>query len=226
MFDLAAKFRPVAMLAAAGFLAACANGENLGDARPELVGFRLCHNIVTTNDAVQGPLSREADLDVFADLLRDEVERRFGRYEGDRLYHVAMHIDAYVLAVPGVPIIASPKSALITSVNVWDDQLGRPLNEDPEQFTVLEAVSGGSIIGSGLTQNAQEQMEELARNAALRIENWLIDHPEWFEQAATEDGNAEDGDAEDAAPEAEATEAEGASVPGEDSDTPSQCGRH
>lgn len=235
MLDFAAKLRSVTLLTAVGFLAACANGENLGEARVELGDFRLCHNIVTTNDAVQGPLSREADLDVFADLIRDEMERRFDRYQGDRLYHLALHIDAYVLAVPGIPIVASPKSALIASVNIWDDQLGRAINEEPEQFTVLEAASGGSLIGSGLTQNAEEQMQHLARNAALRIESWLAENPEWFEHAS-ETGDAEDGEAtadETAEDEADQNDtptpnedSDASPVPEDENSDRGQCGRH
>jgi len=192
MITTFAPLRNFALLAAAGLLAACANGANLGEERTELGDFRLCYNIVTTNDAVQGPLSREADLDEFATLIRAEVERRFGRYEGDRLYHIALHVDAYVLAVPGIPIVASPRSALIVSANVWDDVLGRPLNEDPEQITVLESVSGSSVIGSGLTQNAEQQMQVLAQNAAIRIENWLSANPEWFDHTLEGGEPAED----------------------------------
>lgn len=174
--------RSARLLLVLGVLASCsASGANLGEARPELGSFRLCHNVVTTNDAVQGPLSREADLDRFAEIMRAEVARRFGRYEGDRLYHLSMHIDAYVLAVPGVPLVASPRSALVTSVFVWDDALGRPLNEEREQFTILESAGEATLVGSGLTQTAEEQMAHLARNAALRIETWLAEHPEWFD---------------------------------------------
>lgn len=172
--------RTAAALGLLTLLAACANGENLGEMRPELGDFRLCYNIVTTNDTVKGPLSREADLDEFAEAIRNEIDRRFGRYEGDRLYHIAIHMDAYVLAVPGIPLVASPRSALIISSNLWDDALGRPLNEEPEQMTVLEAASGETLIGSGLTQSAEQQMLHLAANAALRIEDWLAQNPEWF----------------------------------------------
>lgn len=194
--------RKFAFLAAAGLLAACANGAILGEERVELGDFRLCYNIVTTNDAVQGPLSREADLDEFATLIRAEVARRFDRYDGDRLYHIAMHVDAYVLAVPGIPIVASPRSALIISTNVWDDVLGRPLNETPEQFTVLEHASGSSIVGSGLTQNAEQQMQVLAQNAAIRIENWLSENPEWFQHGLEGGDPAVDVEAESEVPEA------------------------
>jgi len=193
MLTTLTSFRTAALLGVTGLLAACANGAQLGDERAELENFRLCYNIVTVNDAVQGPLSREADLEVFADTLRTEVDRRFGRYDGDRLYHIAVHIDAYVLAVPGVPLIASPRSALIMSVDVWDDALGAALNEEHEQMTVLESLSGSSVIGSGLTQSAEEQMQTLSQNAAIRIENWLVDNPQWFEQASDD---AADADAE------------------------------
>ncbi|MEZ5751226.1 MAG: hypothetical protein R3D60_04420 [Paracoccaceae bacterium] len=209
-------------------LAACANGAELGEERPELADFRLCYNIVTTNDAVQGPLSREADLDLFAEILREEIERRFGRYEGQRLYHLAMHIDAYVLAVPGVPIVASPRSALIASLNVWDDALGRPLNDEPEQFTVLESVSGSSIVGSGLTMSAEQQMRVLAQNAALRFEQWMVENPDWFPLPEPDPA----ADVEEAETPAEGTPAASSEAADEAATTPegaeagSGCGRH
>ncbi|WP_323035730.1 hypothetical protein [Pararhodobacter sp.] len=193
-------FRKLALLAAAGLLSACANGAILGEERAELGDFRLCYNIVTINDAVQGPLSREADLEEFSRLIRAEVDRRFGRYDGDRLYHIAMHLDAYVLAVPGIPIVASPRSALIISTNVWDDVLGRPLNDEPEQFTVLESASGTSLVGSGLTQTAEQQMQVLAQNAAIRIENWLAENPEWFQHGQDGGDPAVDAEADSATP--------------------------
>ncbi len=163
------------LLALGALAAGCSrNGAELGDIRPELGDFRLCYNIVTTNDAVQGPLSRAADLDVFADHLRDEIDRRFGRYEGDRLYHLAINIDAYVLAVPGIPLVASPRSALILSTNLWDDQLGRPLNEEPEQFTVLESASGGSSarLGPDAERRPANAAPVAQRRAAASRTGW------------------------------------------------------
>lgn len=197
--------KSLAALALAGFLAACSSsGAVLEEPLTELGDFRLCYNIVTTNDAVQGPFSREADLDVFADSIRDQIDRRFGRYEGTRLYHVAIHIDAYVLAMPGVPLVASPRSALILSVNLWDDALGRPLNEEPKQLTVLESAGGATVLGSGLTQTAEQQMQQLSENAALAIENWMLENPDWFPApevaaAATEAETTEESAAETAA---------------------------
>ena len=189
--------KSLAALALAGFLAACSSsGADLGEPIEQFGDFRLCYNIVTTNDAVQGPFSREADLDVFADRIRDEIDRRFGRYEGTRLYHIAIHIDAYVLAMPGVPLVASPRSALIVSVNLWDDALGRPLNEEPEQLTVLESAGGGAVLGSGLTQTADQQMQQLSENAALAVENWMLEHPDWFPRDGALAETRETGDPE------------------------------
>ncbi len=222
--------KTLAFLGLAALVAGCsASGELLGEERAELTDFRLCYNIVTTNDTVQGPLSREADVEVFADLLRDEIERRFGRYQGDRLYHIAIHMDAYVLAVPGIPLVASPRSALIISTNLWDDQLGRPVNDEPEQMTVLESAGGATIVGSGLTQSAEEQMATLTANAALRIEEWMVSHPEWFTpveaipetRETTEPGAAP---APAATPEAAAS-APAASPEGAATSGPAGCGR-
>jgi hypothetical protein len=173
--------RPVALLASLALLAACASGRDLGEMRPELGDFRLSHNITVDENAQQGPLSRAAEPGSWKAAIEAEVARRLGRYEGERLYHVAVHVDAYILAVPGVPVVASPRSALVISVNLWDDELGRPLNERTRQFTVLESLSGESVVGSGLTQSAEQQMTNLARNAALMIEDWLAGNPHWFD---------------------------------------------
>jgi len=175
------SLRPVALLASIALLAACASGRELGEMRPELGDFRLSHNITVDAHAQQGPLSRPAEPGQWKEAIEAEIARRLGRYEGDRLYHVAVHVDAYILAIPGVPVVASPRSALIISVNLWDDALGRPLNERTRQFTVLESLSGESVVGSGLTQSAEQQMMNLARNAALTIENWLASNPHWFD---------------------------------------------
>jgi hypothetical protein len=173
--------RPHALLAAALLLSACASGRDLGERRAELGDFRLGHNIVVDDAAQQGPFSRPAEPGAWKEALEAEVARRLGRYQGDRLYHVAVHVDGYILAVPGVPVVASPRSALIISVNLWDDALGRPLNDRARQFTVLDSRSCESIVGSGLTQSAEQQMTNLVRNAGLMIENWLAEHPHWFD---------------------------------------------
>ena len=85
--------------------------------------------------------------------------------------------------MPGVPLVASPKSALIIRVTAWDDA-GKKLNAEPEQVTVVESISGETVLGSGLTQSKETQMRNLSRNAAKLIQNWLVrEHAAngWFE---------------------------------------------
>ena len=169
-----------AALLLAALAGACTDVGNLGATRTDLGDFRLGHNIVVVENAQRAPISREADPDALQSALRDAIDERFSRYEGTRLYHIAVSVDGYVLAPPGVPLVASPRSALIIGVHVWDDDLGRPLNEDRRQLTVLEGVSGESLVGSGLTRSAEQQMNVLARNAARSIENWMAENSEWF----------------------------------------------
>jgi hypothetical protein len=103
-----------------------------------------------------------------------------GRYEGDKLYHIGVGVDAYALAVPGVPLVLSPKSVLAITVNVWDDTAGRKINAEPKQFTVLEQISGATVVGSGLTQSKDEQMANLSANAARLINDWMVENAAWF----------------------------------------------
>lgn len=188
-----------AALGATLFLAACAGGANLGGERGELGDFRLGHNVVVAENAQTGPFSRQATAEEWEEALRTEVDRRFGRYEGTRLYHIAINVDAFVLAMPGVPVVAAPRSALIVTVNLWDDALGRKLNDAPRQFTVLEDLSGATIVSSGF-QSRENQMRNLSQNAVVMIEGWLAENPQWFSTGAAQTTLQEEG-AEALAPE-------------------------
>ena len=48
------------------------------------------------------------------------------------------------------------------------------------QLTVLEQITGETLVGSGLTQTKKQQMENLSASAAKAIQNWMLKHPEWF----------------------------------------------
>lgn len=189
MTAITTRLRLALLIAAAALLAACADGRNLGEERAELGDFRLAHNIVVASNAQMGPFSRTATAEEWEESIRNAVARRFDRYEGSRLYHIAVSVDGYVLAMPGVPLVASPRSALIIGVHLWDDQLGRPLNEERKQITVLESLSGETLVSSGLTQSAEQQMQNLSTNAALQIENWLAENAEWFQTGAAAAGS-------------------------------------
>ena len=52
--------------------------------------------------------------------------------------------------------------------------------ESLKQFTVFESLSEETVVGSGLTQTKEEQMQNLSRNAAKMIQTWMLEHPEWF----------------------------------------------
>ncbi len=161
-------------------LGACAASDPLEEDLPDMGDFRLAYNIVVADNMQQVPPSRNATGEEWIEVLTAEIDRRFGGYEGERLYHIAIHVDAYSLAVPGIPVVLSPKSILVISANVWDDELQAKLHEEPRQLTIFEGASAQSIIGSGLTRSREEQMQVLARNAARRVQLWMLENPEWF----------------------------------------------
>jgi len=163
---------------------ACTNANDLDEEPAYLGNFRLGHNVVVAPNLTRGPASREAGKDEWIGAVTQAITERFSRHEGTKLYHLGVSVEGYVLAVPGVPLVASPKSALILNVTAWDDAAGEKLNEKPELITVVETISPRTVIGSGLTQSKEVQMEHLSRNAAKLIENWLNrqnDNLGWFE---------------------------------------------
>lgn len=191
--------RSIAILTGVAFLAACASGAQLGDERAELENFRLGHAVVVASEATVGPASRRAEPEAWEQTLTREIKRRFERYEGDRLYHIAVNVQGYVLAVPGIPIVAAPRSVLIIGVTIWDDAAEAKLNESPHRITVLESLSGETMVGSGLTQSAEQQMHNLSQNAVAAIERWIATKPEWFPAQDIAQAESE-AQAQDAAP--------------------------
>ncbi|MCV2892987.1 hypothetical protein [Lentibacter sp. XHP0401] len=162
------------LLAALGMLAACANPDDLDQPAVDLGNFRLGHNIVVAPKFEKGPLSREKPKEEWVEAVTARIAERFDRYEGDKLYHFGVSLEGYVLAQPGIPVVASPKSALVIRITVWDDAANKKLNEKAHQIVVFEQLSGEQVIGSGLTQSAEEQLENLSKNAAKMIELWLV----------------------------------------------------
>ena len=178
---MAVNTSPLRILAALALLslAACNSARDLDEATVPLGDFYFGHNIVVAENAQRGPLSREATAEEWEEALRTEMERRFRRFDGDRLYHLAIGVEGYILAVPGVPLVAAPKSALIFSVSVWDDAAGGRINE-PHRLTVIESVSGGALLSSGLFMSREEQIQDLAQNAARSVERWMRNNMDWF----------------------------------------------
>ncbi len=169
------------LVAMMGVLAACAAPDPLEEDLPDMGDFRLSHNIVVAENMQQVPPSRNATPEEWQEIITSEIDRRFGEYEGDRLYHIGINVDGYALAPPGIPIVLNPRSVLVLSVNVWDDALGEKLHEEPEQIVIFEGSSPETfLLGSGLTRTREEQMQVLARNAARRIQLWMLRNPDWF----------------------------------------------
>lgn len=173
--------RRLALALSLSALTAC-GGSKLEDPPVPLGNFRLGLNIVVTQNMQKVPISREATGEEWEAALKKAVDDRFGRYDGDKFFNIGVAVDGYALAPPGIPIVASPKSILVVSVSVFDDAAGKMLNEGGKgkQITAFEQASGDTVIGSGLTKTKEEQMESLAYSAALEIENFLRQNPEWF----------------------------------------------
>ncbi len=167
------------LIAATLLLSACADGgRELREPVEPLGDFRLGHAVVTASNLVQGPASREAGAEEWQAAVDAALEERFRRYDGDQAYHLGVSLEGYVLAQPGLPVVASPKSVLILRVSVlrdgvYEDVAEARLHPEAKQITALEAPSADTLVGSGLTRSRDEQMQRLARNAALLIETWM-----------------------------------------------------
>ena len=170
-------FRFFALLSSFLVLTACGVPQKeVEDPPVDLGDFMLGHNIVVAPDLTKGPLSREATKEEWIASVKGAIDARLGRYEGTRLVHLGVNVSGYVLAQPGVPILLAPKSALILTVTAWDDRAGEKFHEEPKMITVLETFTGASIIGTGLTMTAEEQMANLSYNGAKAIEDWLFEN--------------------------------------------------
>lgn len=154
-------------------IAACTNPDDLDQEPAYLGNFQLGHGVVVAPKLTRGPASRTATDAEWIDAMTDAVTDRFSRYQGGKFYHLGISLEGYVLAVPGVPVVASPKSVLILNVTAWDDAAGEKLNPKPHMVTVVETISTETWIGSGLTQSRETQLENLSLNAAKQIETWL-----------------------------------------------------
>lgn len=158
------------------FVAACSQSgyRDLDKAPVPLGDFSLGHNVVISPKAVKGPVSRAASEEELNAALTKAIAERFDRYEGAKTYHFGVSVEGYVLAQPGIPLVLSPKSVLIIRITVWDDAAGKKLNEKAHQITVLESLSGETVVGSGVTQSAEKQLRNLSVNAAKQIELYLV----------------------------------------------------
>lgn len=175
--------RLVLALLAALTLTACGGIRDDLTETPDPIGnFLLGHNVAVVNDPVRGPFSRRAENDDWKAAMQTAVADRLNdtRFAGDAFYHVGVAVEGYVLAYPGVPLVYSPKSVLIFTVNFFEDSTQTKLNEEAIQLTVFEPCCNVPFLGTGYTRSADEQMEGLAFNAARAIERTMRQNADWF----------------------------------------------
>lgn len=164
-----------------GLVAGCTAKNEITEPTLALGDFSMGYNVVVADNAEIVPPSRKATPEEWETALSAAIADRLGRYSGEKLYHIGVSVDGYALAVPGVPVLIAPKSALILTLNVWDDAAKRKLTDEPKRLTILESFSGETVIGTGLTKTREQQIENLAFNAARQIEKFLAENSgKWF----------------------------------------------
>ncbi|MBT8460650.1 MAG: hypothetical protein HKN27_00190 [Silicimonas sp.] len=164
------------------FLAACASAPEDVSETPAVLGdFRLGHNIAIADNVVLGPFSRELTEQQLETELQNAVAKRLRRYDGNGLYHLGIVMGGLVLAQPGIPVVYAPQSVMILDVSVFDNVTQERLNPEAKRIQVGEGFRNiVPILGSGLVREADVQLANLSANAALEIEAWLNENPEWF----------------------------------------------
>jgi hypothetical protein len=172
-------FTSLLLVAGLGLLTACETNDLKKPPVP-LGDFVFGLNVVIADTAQAPGISRQATADEWEAAMKQAMVDRFDRYEGSHIYNFGINIDGYVLAPPGVPVVASPRSALIITVHVFDDATQTELNPGGKQLTMVEGVSPESFVGSGWTQTKEQQLARMSYRAALSVQNYLLDHPEWL----------------------------------------------
>ncbi|WP_371156831.1 hypothetical protein [Jannaschia sp. 2305UL9-9] len=172
------SFSGLSLAGAAGALSACATADPLESEQREMGDFQLGYTVLVTDNIKKIPPSRDATPEKWASVMDAELSRRFGRYQGGKDYVIALAIEGYSLAPPGIPVVLTPKSILVVSANVWEADPQRKIG-GPEQITTFEGADT-LFLGSGLMKDSDEQMLTLARNMAFKIQSWMIRNGDWF----------------------------------------------
>lgn len=186
--------RILALFSALVLLAAC--GETRLDEAPEDLGaFQARVTHVYTEKALQWPLSRDADHSEWTAPIENALNTRLRRYAGAQQYDVAVTLEGFMLAPPGVPVLFSPKSAVVVNVFVYD-VANKKFLAKKHQMEIFESTTGESaLLGSGHARTKEQQIQGLAVNIADKVEEWMAEnHKEqgWF---APRPGTAAEGTA-------------------------------
>lgn len=165
--------------AAALSLAGCTREMDEATAGTAIGDFRLDRLVVIVDNPITGPVTRTLPDATVQAAVTEAVDERLRRFQGTGSYSIGIKVAGYVLAPPGIPVLFAPRSTLFLSVNAYDDVPSR-LHPEPKNMTIFEDAGGDTVVGSGYTQTADEQLVELAENAAVQIERWLRENESWF----------------------------------------------
>lgn len=156
------------------FVSACTEAtQDLADPLEPMGDFRLGFAEVVAPNLEKLLVSRDATQEEWIAEVDRALETRFSRFEGSKLYHFGVSVEAYSLPPPVVP----GKSALAIRVTVWDNASQTKLNEETEVISVIE------VFESRLGLSREDQMRKLAEKAAKLTEDWLrtqIVEEGWF----------------------------------------------
>ena len=154
--------------------------SNITPVQP-IENFKLGHLIVKAENTQRGFFSRNASEEILEHTLKTKLTNLLSNQNGNHFFHLSVVVSGYVLAKPGIPVILSPKSVLIIDVSIFDDETEQKVFSKPKRFSIFESLSSNTIIGSGLTLTAEEQLDNLTTIATHKISQWLISNKNIFE---------------------------------------------
>ena len=156
--------RLIAAAALALGLAACTDAtRDLGQPVEPLGDFALGFARAAAPAPQKLLVSREATPEEWIAVVEKAYDERFSRFDGGKLYHLGLKVEAYSLPPPVVP----GKSAVQILVTVWDDAAQAKLNEEAKSIAVIK------VFESRLASSREESMKALAEEAAMLTEKWL-----------------------------------------------------
>lgn len=202
----------LAALSVATVLSACAVADPDKEEQVPLGDFKLDLNVAVTDEARKMGVTREATPEEWEAVLEAAIDKRFRRYDGEKLYHLSYSLDGYILATKGGRLALAPRSALSMTVHVWDSETKTQLKDRSKQILVLEQLDGETFIGSGLFNSKEQQMENLAAQFAKAVERWLVSNGDLFGQDVDDEAKAA-AEKDDLAALAQQVQQEGAGAP-------------
>ena len=165
------------------FFTGCSISDYPSDINPvEPIGnFKLGHLVVKADNTQKGFFSRDASEQILENTLKKKLSNSLSKQNGNHFFHISVVVSGYILAKPGIPIILSPKSILIVDVSIFDDESEQKVFDKPKRFSVFESLSSNTLIGSGLTLTAEEQLDNLTTIATYKISQWLVSNKDVFD---------------------------------------------